>query len=199
MSLDHIHAAALPLAGLTAWQSLVDVAHLAPGQRVLIHAAAGGVGHLAVQIAQHLGAEVIATAGADKHQFVRGLGVDEVIDYRTVDFTAAVRDVDVVLDLVGGDYGARSLQVLRPGGVLVTAVDRTNTNLAARAAAAGRRFAGVTVEPDGAQLAQLAHLVDAGHLVVHVEHVFALDQAAQAHTLLDKGGLRGKSVLTAQS
>lgn len=121
-----------------------------------------------------------------------------MIDYRTVDFTAAVRDVDVVLDLVGGDYGARSLQVLRPGGVLVTAVDRTNTNLAARAAA-GRRFAGVTVEPDGAQLAHLADLVDAGHLVVHVEHVFALDQAAQAHTLLDKGGLRGRSVLTAQS
>lgn len=199
VSLDHIHAAALPLAGLTAWQSLVDVSHLAPGQRVLVHAAAGGVGHLAAQIAQHLGAEVIATAGADKHQFVRDLGVADVIDYRTVDFTEAVRDVDVVLDLVGGDYGPRSLQVLRPGGVLVTAVDRTNTDLAARAAAAGRRFAGVTVEPDGTQLEHLAHLVDAGHLVVHVEHVFALDQAAQAHTLLDKGGLRGKSVLTAQS
>ena len=107
-TLDHVHAAALPLAGLTAWQALVDVAGVQPGQRVLIHAAGGGVGHLAVQIAKHLGAEVTATASASKHRFVRDLGADHVIDYHKVDFTEQVRDMDVVLELVGGDYGTRS-------------------------------------------------------------------------------------------
>lgn len=119
-ALDHVQAAALPLAALTAWQALVDTAGVSAGQRVLVHAAAGGVGHLAVQIAKARGAYVIGTASAGKHALLRELGADEVIDYRTTDFEDAVADVDVVIDAVGGDYTRRSLKVLKAGGHLVT-------------------------------------------------------------------------------
>jgi NADPH:quinone reductase-like Zn-dependent oxidoreductase len=137
-TVDHAHAAALPLAGLTAWQSLVDVAEVKEGQRVLIHGAAGGVGHLAVQIAKGLGAYVLATSSAGKMDFVRRPGADEIIDYRAVDFAEAVRDVDVVIESIGGDYAERSLRTLRPGGLLVTLVERTNGALALLAKAAGQ-------------------------------------------------------------
>lgn len=194
-SIDHAHAAALPLAGLTAYQALVDIADVQVGQRVLVHAAGGGVGHLAVQIAKDRGAHVIGTASSGKHEFVRSLGADEVIDYRTVDFADVVADVDAVLDLVGGGYGSRSIDVLAPGGLLVTAVDRADAELAARTRAAGRRFAGITVEPDGPGLERLADLVDAGRLRVHVEHAVALEEASKAHELLGSG-IAGKIVLT---
>ncbi|MGW5641026.1 NADP-dependent oxidoreductase, partial [Streptomyces sp. NPDC003832] len=115
--LDHVQAGALPLAALTAYQAIVDTAQVRPGQRVLVHAAAGGVGHLAVQIAKSRGAHVIGTASAPKHDFVRSLGADEVVDYRTTDFRDAVQDIDVVLDPLSGETRARSLDVLRPGGV----------------------------------------------------------------------------------
>ncbi len=194
-SLDHVHAAALPLVGLTAWQALVDAADVQPGQRVLIHAGGGGLGHVAIQIAKHLGAEVVTTVSESKHTFVRDLGADQVIDYRAVDFTTVVRDVDVVLETVGGDYADRSLSVLKPGGLLVTAVQRADRDLAARTEAAGRRFAGVGVEPDGYELERLTELVESGALRVHVEHTFPLEQAAKAHEML-RTGLRGKVVLT---
>jgi len=194
-SLDHVHAAALPLAGLTAWQSLVDVAQVQPGQRVLIHAAGGGVGHLAVQIAKGLGAQVLATASGAKADFVRGLGADEVIDYEVEDFAEVARDIDVVLESVGGDYADRSLRTLRPGGLLVTLVERTNAQLAARVKAAGRRFAGITVEPDSSGLEKLAEWVDNGRLRVHVDEAFPLDAVARAHRRLE-GGVKGKLVLT---
>ena len=194
-SLDHVHAAALPLAGLTAWQSLVDVAQVQPGQRVLIHAAGGGVGHLAVQIAKGLGAQVLATASGAKADFVRGLGADEVIDYEVEDFAEVARDIDVVLESVGGDYADRSLRTLRPGGLLVTLVERTNAQLAARVKAAGRRFAGITVEPDSSGLEKLAEWVDNGRLRVHVDEAFPLDAVGRAHRRLE-GGVKGKLVLT---
>jgi NADPH:quinone reductase-like Zn-dependent oxidoreductase len=196
-SLDHVHAAALPLAGLTAWQSLVDAAGLQTGQRVLIHAAGGGVGHLAVQIAKAQGAYVIATASERKTDFVRGLGADEVVDYEKGDFAKTVKDVDVVFELVGKDYGLRSIGVLKPGGVLVTAVQRTDKELAARGEGAGRRFVGISVEPDHAGLQSLAALVEQGKLRVHVSHTFALEDVARGHALLDAGGVLGKIVLTA--
>ena len=195
-ALGHNEAGALPLAGLTAWQCLVDVAAVTAGDRVLIHGAAGGVGHLAVQIAKARGAHVVTTASPGKHDFVRGLGADDVIDYRSGDFRDAVRDVDVVLDTVGGDYGVRSLDTLRPGGLLVTIVDRLNRELAQKATEAGRRFTGVTVEPDGPGLEALAALVAAGSLKVHVERVFPLEQAAEAHHFLAEAKPRGKIVLT---
>lgn len=193
-NMTHEHAGALPLAGLTAWQSLVDTARLKAGDRVLIHAAGGGVGHLAVQIAKARGAYVIGTASADKQDFVRGLGADEVIDYRTTDFARQVKDVDVVLESVGGDYGERSLRTLRPGGLLVTIVGRNDVELARKTQAAGMRFAGISVEPDYPALEALAALAEAGRLKVHVARTFPLGQAAEAHRFLATRPL-GKVVL----
>jgi NADPH:quinone reductase-like Zn-dependent oxidoreductase len=192
--LDHIQAAGLPLAGLTAWQALVDIAEVKPGQRVLIHAAAGGVGHLAVQVAKARGAYVIGTASRSKHELVLSLGADEVIDYRETDFTTAVKGIDVGFDLVRGDYGARTLDVLRPGGVLVT-VDRLNPEIEARAAATGKRVAGMAVEPDHVGLEALARLADEGKLRVHVAQTFPLAEAASAHALYARDGVSGKIVL----
>jgi NADPH:quinone reductase-like Zn-dependent oxidoreductase len=194
-NIDHAQAAALPLAGLTAWQSLVDIADVQPGQRVLIHGGAGGVGHLAVQIAKARGAYVVATASAGKHDFVRDLGADEVIDYQAVDFTTAVGDLDVVLEVIGGDYAERSVQVLRPGGLLVTAIERTNAELAAKVEAADRRFAGVSVEPDHVGLEALAELVESGRLRPHVSARVPMEEAPRAHELLNTH-LTGKVVLT---
>jgi NADPH:quinone reductase-like Zn-dependent oxidoreductase len=127
--LDHLHTAALPIAGSTALQALTTVAEVRTGQRVLVHGAAGGVGHLAVQIAKSLGAHVIGTARTVNHAFLAGLGADELIDYTTTDFTN-LRDIDVVLDTISNDYGPRSLNTLAPGGILVDVVgmgiDRTD-------------------------------------------------------------------------
>jgi NADPH:quinone reductase-like Zn-dependent oxidoreductase len=192
---DHTHAAALPLVGLTAWQALVEVAAVRPADRVLIHAAAGGVGHIAVQIAKSRGAFVVATTSSQKAEFVKSLGADQVIDYGAVRFEEAVEDVDIVLESVGGDYGERSIGVLRPRGILVTIVDRLNEKLARKTKAAGRRFAGVSVEPDAQGLQQLACLIEAGKLKVHVERTFELEIAAEAHRFMDTRP-KGKVVLT---
>jgi NADPH:quinone reductase-like Zn-dependent oxidoreductase len=194
-TLDHVHAAALPLVGLTAWQSLVDVASVSSGNRVLVHAGGGGVGHIAVQIAKTRGAYVIATASEDKRAFVQSLGVDEIVDYRRVDFSTTVHDIDVVFETVGGDYGERSLKTLRPGGLLVTIVDRLNERLAAKAKDAGLRFAGVSVEPDHVGLEQLTRLVEDGKLRIHVERTFPLEQAGDAQKFLATSP-KGKVVLT---
>ena len=193
-ALDHVHAAALPLVGLTAWQSLVDVAAVGPGTRVLVHGAGGGVGHVAVQIAKARGAFVIATASGEKHDFVKSLGADEVIDYRRTDFSTAVSGVDVVLESVGGDYAERSLRTLRPGGHLITIVERTNETLARRTRQAGFRFSGMTVEPDHQGLEELSRLVEAGRLKIQVERTFPLEKAREAHALLESH-LKGKLVL----
>lgn len=157
--LDPVSAAALPLAGLTAWQGLIEHARLKAGQRVLIHAAGGGVGHIAVQIAKAHGAYVLATASEDKLRFVQSLGADEVIDYRPQRFELGVRDADIVFDLLGGDVIDRSLRALRPGGTLLTAIDYDDAQVAARVEGAGFRFVGVSCEPDRAGLLALADLV----------------------------------------
>ncbi|MFD7903693.1 NADP-dependent oxidoreductase [Kitasatospora sp. NPDC059747] len=193
-TLDHVQAAALPLAALTAWQGLVDLAGVTKGQRVLVHRAAGGVGHLAVQIAKARGAYVIALASEPKHAFVQGLGADEVIDYRTTDYTEAVSDVDVVFD--SSSEGTRALEVLKPGGTLVTIMEHWNKDLAAEIEAAGRRFAGVSVEPDYAGLEAIAALVDEGLVRPHVSATFPLAEAGRAHELVASGSVQGKVVLT---
>ncbi|MBF6179226.1 NADP-dependent oxidoreductase [Nocardia otitidiscaviarum] len=192
-SLSHVEAAALPLAALTAWQGLVDRAGITAGDRVLIHRAAGGVGHLAVQIAKARGAHVIALASAAKHDFVRELGADEVIDYRTTDYAEVLRDLDVVLD--SNADGERSLRVLKPGGVLVSIMEHFNPERAAQVEAAGRRFAGVSVEPDYAALEAIAELVDAGKIRPHVSRTLPLEEAATAHELVGSGQTVGKIVL----
>ncbi|MGW3516219.1 NADP-dependent oxidoreductase [Streptomyces sp. G2] len=194
--IDHVQAGALPLAALTAYQAIVDTAAVGPGQRVLIHAAAGGVGHLAVQIAKARGAYVIGTASAAKHEFVRSIGADEVIDYRTTDFRDAVQDVDMVLDPLSGDTRARSLDVLRPGGVLVSILPGTDPDEAAKAAARGVRVESLLVEADHAGMNAVAGLAASGALRAHVEAVFPLAEAAKAHALGETNRTTGKIVLT---
>ncbi|MEU6131736.1 NADP-dependent oxidoreductase [Saccharopolyspora sp. NPDC047091] len=193
--LDHVRAAALPLAGLTAWQALVDTAGVGAGDRVLVHGGGGGVGHVAVQLAKSRGAEVVTTASLGKHEFVRGIGADEVIDYRAVDFGSVVAPVDVVLDTVGGATALRSLDVLRPGGLLITLVGMGDERLFARAAELGLRCSVLTAEPDHAGLAALADEVDAGRLRVHVAETVPLHDVARAHGLIDAGSGAGKIVL----
>jgi NADPH:quinone reductase-like Zn-dependent oxidoreductase len=194
-SVDHAHVAALPLVGLTAYQGMIEYAGLGEGQTALIHGGGGGVGHIAVQLAKARGARVIATASASKASFVRDLGADEVIDYGAVDFGDVVRDVDLVFDVIGGSVGERSLDVLRPGGTLLTSVQHTDPVFRARVESAGYRFIGVAVEPDAPALSSLSSLVDTGKLRVHVEHALPLDEAPKAHELIETGHTRGKIVL----
>jgi NADPH:quinone reductase-like Zn-dependent oxidoreductase len=195
-SLSHVEAAALPVVGLTAWQGLVDLGGVSEGDRVLVHGGGGGVGHVAIQIAKALGAHVIATASGSKRKFVEGFGADEVIDYTAVDFAEVVRDIDVVLDTIGGDTVERSLKVLRPGGHLVTAVAEDDPELIATYEAAGMRFSGIAVDPDPVALRGLVELVEEGRLRVHVQETFPFERVADAHRLLDRGHLQGKLVLT---
>ncbi|MEW1873039.1 NADP-dependent oxidoreductase [Streptomyces caelestis] len=196
-SIGHAEAAALPLAALTAWHALVDTAGVRAGQRVLVHAAAGGVGHLAVQMARHLGAEVVATARESRHAWLEELGADETIDYTRQRFEEATGGVDVVIDLIGGldATDVRSVAVTRPGGLVVSVPGGVSPALAAAAGRAGVRTSPLLVEPDGAALTAIAGLVDSGAVRVAVEHVFALEQAAEAHRRGETNRTRGKLVL----
>jgi NADPH:quinone reductase-like Zn-dependent oxidoreductase len=195
--LDNVSAAALPLAGLTAWQALVDTAGLSAGQRVLIHAAAGGVGHLAVQIAKARGAYVIGTASADKHDFLRSLGADQLVDYTREDFAEVAQDVDVVIDTIGRDYGPRSLRVMRRGGVIVNLVPPAMApGLAGSAAERGIRCEVMTVEADHASMAGLAELAATGRLRPEIAATLPMEKANLAHELGETGRTTGKIVLT---
>jgi NADPH:quinone reductase-like Zn-dependent oxidoreductase len=181
--IPHIQAGALPLAGLTAWQGLVRHGGLKQGERVLIHAAAGGVGHLAVQIAKARGAHVVTTASPDKLDFVRSIGADEVVDYTSSDFTEKVRDLDLVLDPMGGDHADRSLKVLKDGGVLVSLLD-VHDSTRAQAGSRNIRVERMSVVPDRAGLVELGKLIDAKKLAVHVARTFPLTEAGAAHAFL---------------
>jgi NADPH:quinone reductase-like Zn-dependent oxidoreductase len=194
--LDDVAAAALPLAALTAWQALVDTADVQDGQTVLVHAGAGGVGHLAIQIAAARGARVIATARAARHGLLRELCAAETVDYSAVPFEEAVRDVDVAFDLVGGDTAVRSIPVLRPGGLLVAAVGGRFDDAAALARRTGRRATAFLVEPDGAGLTAIAGLVGAGRLRPVVAEALPLAEAGRAHEISQTGRTVGKLVLT---
>ncbi|MFE3457069.1 NADP-dependent oxidoreductase [Nocardiopsis aegyptia] len=198
-ALDHVGAAAVPLAALTAWQSLVDAAGVGEGQRVLVHAAGGGVGHFAVQIARARGAHVIGTAGAGKHDLLRDLGAHELVDHRAVDFADAVSGVDVVIDGIGGDYLERSMRTLAPGGLYIGLSNPFDVDrIAAAAVAEGRGVRGTTVmvEPDHAALEAIAALVDDGRLRPVVSDTFPLAEAARAHAQGETGHTTGKIVLT---
>ncbi|WP_081238194.1 NADP-dependent oxidoreductase [Streptomyces viridosporus] len=192
---DHIRAGALPLVSLTAWQALVERADLRPGQRVLVHAAAGGVGHVAVQIAKARGAYVIGTASAGKHDFLRGIGVDEPVDYRETDFAETVKDVDVVLDTIGGDYALRSLRVLRPGGIVVSILPVGSPEFHEEAERLGVRAVRMLVDADHTGMQAIAELVEAGKLRATIADTFPLADAAEAHRRGDTGRTTGKLVL----
>ncbi|MCM2547980.1 NADP-dependent oxidoreductase [Burkholderia glumae] len=185
-------AGALPLAALTAWQGLVEHGRLMPGQRVLIHAASGGVGHLAVQFARRLGAHVIATASGDGAAFVRGLGADEVIDYRRQRFEDVVHDVDLVYDLLGGETQARSWKVLRRGGTLVSTLTQPSEE---RAAQHGARAIRYLTRPDGAALAQIGAWLDEGEVAMTLVDSFGFDALPEAFARLEAGHLYGKLAL----
>jgi len=191
-TISHIEAASIPLVGITAWETIVSVGNLVAGQKALIHAASGGVGSLAVQIAKSRGAHVVATTSSANIELVRSLGADQVIDYRNQRFTDKVKDVDVVVDTVGGDVQASSWSVLRRGGILVSTVSVPSIE---RAAALGVRSAFVLISPNAAVLDQLAGLVDAGKLRPLIGGEFALRNVADAHALSESGRTVGKIVL----
>lgn len=191
-TIDHVHAAGLPVAALTAWQALIDTAKLDAGQTVLIHGAAGGVGHMAVQIAKWKGAKVIATGSATSHEFLKKLGADVTIDYKTQKFEELVRDVDVVLDTIGGDTAKRSYPLVKKGGFFVSIVGQPPGK---ELDALGIQSAGILVQPSAKELTRIAELVDAKKLTVEVSETFALADAAKAHEKSEGGHVRGKLVL----
>ncbi|MBB5642692.1 NADP-dependent oxidoreductase [Cryobacterium roopkundense] len=196
--LSHTEAAALPVAALTAWGMVVDMAEAAPGQRMLIHAGSGGVGHLAVQFAASLGVHVTATGSTGSLEFLRELGAAEVIDYSTTRFEDVVHDLDAVIDLIGNVHdatGSRSMGVLRAGGILVNAPTGSWPTMQADAAAAGIRSTGYKVSADARALDRISALMDSGAVRVHIDTVFDLTDGAAAHRAVEGGHTRGKVVL----
>lgn len=198
-ALSHVEAAGVPLAALTAWGLVVETAHAHEGQRVLIHAGSGGVGHFAVQLAAYFGAHVTATGSERNLPWLRELGASVVVDYATTRFEDVVGEMDVVIDLIGNthdDTGSRSLSVLRKGGLYIMVPTGGWDGYADAAAQAGVRATTYKVVPDGAVLATLARLLESGAIQVYVDQVFDLSEAAQAHRELERGHSRGKLVLS---
>lgn len=216
-SLSFEEAGSLPLVALTAWQALVERGNLQPGQKVLIHAGAGGVGSFAIQLAKHLGASVATTASAANADFVRELGADTVIDYRNEDFAQLLSDYDLVLDSLGGENLKKSLRVLKPGGkaigisgppdpafareaglnpVLRLAITGLSAGIRRQAKALGVSYEFLFMKASGAQLSQLASLIDTGAVRPVVGRVFPFKQSAQALESLSQGGIRGKAVIS---
>jgi alcohol dehydrogenase len=214
--LDYTQAASLPLVGLTAWQTLIELAKLRAGQKVLIHAGSGGVGTFAIQLAKHLGVTVATTAGAKNHALVKALGADVAIDYRTSRFEAVVKDQDVVFDTQGGDTLLRSFEVVKPGGVVVTIGGRPDAKFARawglslplvwilgflnrkvnRLARTRRvRFEYLFMRASGEQLETLGALVEQGVIKPILDKIFPLDAAAEAISYVESGRAVGKVVI----
>jgi NADPH:quinone reductase-like Zn-dependent oxidoreductase len=191
-SLDHIHSAALPHVTLTAWQGLYELANLSAGQTVLIHAAAGGVGHIAIQLAKLRGAKVIGT-GSVHLNFIKELGVDQAIDYATTAFEDVAKDVDVVLDLIGGETQERSWKVLKAGGILVSTMSPPSEEAAA---AHGARTGFITSAPPIAQtLTEVAKMVAAGQIKPVVSTILPIQEIRKAHEMIEAKHTQGKLVL----
>ncbi len=196
--LSHVEAAAVPLAALTAWGMVVETAKTHEGQRMLVHAGAGGVGHFAVQFGAYFGAHVIAIGSTRNLGWLRELGASDVIDHSITRFEDAVADVDVVIDLVGNaiDHtSSRSLGVLRPGGLIVSAPAGSWPHMLEEAEVAGVRATDFQVAPDGSTLAIISRLLESGDVKVFVDRVFDLERAADAHRHIEEGHTRGKIVL----
>ena len=198
-TLSHVEAAGVPLAALTAWGLVVETAHAHEGQRILIHAGSGGVGHFAVQLAAYFGAHVTATGSERNLTWLRELGAHVAVDYASTRFEDVVGEMDVVIDLVGNahdDTGTRSLSVLRPGGLYIMVPTGSWPGYAEAAAAAGVRATSYKVIPDGSVLATIGRLLETGAIQAYVDSVFDLSEAARAHTELERGHARGKIVLS---
>ncbi|MFT5896890.1 MAG: NADPH:quinone reductase-like Zn-dependent oxidoreductase [bacterium] len=192
LSASHVEAASLPLAGITAWEVLINTAQLSKGQKVLVHAGSGGVGSLAIQLAKSRGAYVIATTSDKNRAFVKSLGADEVIDYKTQQLSEILQDIDIVFDTVGGDVQDSSWSVLKQGGILVSIVSSPSED---KAKELGVRCAFVFVEPSACILEELAKLVERGELRPIVGVEFGLHDIAKAHALSETGHAIGKIVL----
>ncbi|HTV51023.1 MAG TPA: NADP-dependent oxidoreductase [Steroidobacteraceae bacterium] len=190
--LDFTFAAAVPLAGITAWQGEFDHGHLERGQRELIHGGAGGVGHLAIQFARSRGASVSTTVAREDLDFVRSLGAELAIDYRAERFEEELRDVDLVLDLVGGEAQERSWAVLKEGGALISTLQQPSESKARERRVRAERY---VAQPDAAELRQIGELIDDGKVRPHVLAIYPLQEVAEAHRRLEGGHVRGKIVL----
>jgi NADPH:quinone reductase-like Zn-dependent oxidoreductase len=190
--LSEVESAAVPLAAMTAWQGLFDKGGLVSGQNLLIHGAAGGVGHFAVQLAKARGAQVFATCSDKDVAFVRDLGADTVIDYHAQRFEEIARDIDVVFDLVNGETQDRSWDVLKNGGIMVSTLREPPEADARRRHARGAHY---MAQANGRELRQIAMLIEAGEVKPHIDRTFALDQAAAAEDALEKDHVQGKIVL----
>lgn len=188
-------AAAASLAALTAWQALVEHAGVKKGDRVLIHAGSGGVGHFAIQIARSLGAYVITTASARNHLFVKSVGADEAIDYTSTPFEEATGDIDVVLDTIGGDYIDRSLKTMLPGATIVSLPSSRNTQVSEKAGALGMRGVSMMVKSNGHDMQALARLLESGEIKSHIAQIFPLADMGAAHLEMETGRVKGKLVL----
>lgn len=190
--LDHTEAAGVPMVALTAWQALIDKGELSEGQRVLIHAAAGGVGHMAVQLAKSQGAHVIGTASGYNEEFLRDLGVNEFINYRETRFEEELDDVDLVVDAIGGDTREHSYEVLTEGGILAALVGELSDERAKEYGVHARR---VGVRPNAATLSEISELIDAGEVEPTISTTLPLADAPEAHEQIEEGHTRGKIVL----
>jgi NADPH:quinone reductase-like Zn-dependent oxidoreductase len=194
--ISHPVAAATTLAALTAWQAFADHVRLKAGQRVLIHAAAGGVGHFAVQIAKHIGAYVIGTASAENREFVLGLGADEHIDYKSQDVAAVVKDIDLVVDTIGGDNIDLSLKTMKKGGTIICIPSGANDKLKEKAAAAGMTGVTMMVQSSGEDMGHLAHMLEGGAIRAEVSKFFSFEQMGEAHLQVESHKTRGKTIVT---
>jgi NADPH:quinone reductase-like Zn-dependent oxidoreductase len=191
-SLDHLNAAAIPLAGLTAWQGLFKFGKLEKDQRVLIHAASGGVGSFAVQFAKWKGAYVIGTGASENLAFIKQLGADEAIDYKNDRFEEKVQDIDLVFDLIGHDTQQRSLEVIKPGGRLITTI---KVDFQQEAKERHIHIEGFTAQSYPENLEKIAELVDNGFVSPVVSSVLSLEEARKAESLNHQGNTRGKIVI----
>lgn len=188
----HAEAASLPLVGLSTWQALVEQIRLQKGQKILIHGGAGGIGTIAIQLAKHLGAYVVATASQADVDYVKGLGADEVIDYQSEKFEKKIKDYDAVFDTAGGDAYQKSFQVVKEGGIIVSMVEQPNEELMAKyKITAKAQF----TQPNADQLVKLASLVDDGIIKPHVDKSFSMEQAKDAFDYQQTGSPQGKVVI----
>lgn len=192
-TLDYLAAAAVPLAGLTAWQGLFRYGGLQSGQRVLIHGGSGGVGHFAIQFAKAKGAHVITTVSGKNVEFAQRLGADEVIDYKNQRFENQAHDIDVVFDLIGGETEDRSWGILKKGGILVSTLTLPSQE---KAKALGVRAVRYTAETSSSELGEIAGLIDAGKVKPTLSKTFPLNEAVSALQLVEQGHTQGKLVLT---
>lgn len=190
--ISHNEAAAASLAALTAWHAFVHQTRITPGQRVLVHAAAGGVGHFAVQMAKYLGAYVIGTASAANRDFVLGLGADEHVDYKSGRLEDAVNDVDLVLDTIGGDNIDKSLPVIKNGGTIISIPSGLNEHVAEKAKAKGVHGFSFLVQSNGEDMQQVARLLESGAVKSFVSQVFPFVEMGAAHLQIESGRTRGK-------